>query len=534
MPSYLFTNGTFWSGDIKSAQSLLVTDGVIQELDPVRIPQDTEKIDLGGSFIMPAFADGHAHPMFAGREAQGPLVTELPTLEETLHNLKIFADAHPDESWIVGGAYDAALVPSGNFDAKWIDAVVPDRPVLLHAMDHHTVWVNSKAMEIAQVNNFHGELKVGTIERNPDGSPLGTFREWDAITLITKHIPRRKIEDDIQAIEFASKRFAQSGVTWVQDAWVDRGMSEAYIEASRSNRLSIGYNLGFRADPVTWREDIDYILGQQKIINDLGEDSSLTAFTIKFFADGVIEGGTAVMLDEYCDHPGYLGMPVWELENLIEAVTEFDKLGFQIFIHAIGDGGVRNALDAIEIAQKKNPVRARRHVITHLQLVDPIDLKRLKTLGVIANFEPFWTKLDPMQMVLSVPRIGEERASRQYQMRTILDLEVPLSFGSDWPVTSEVPFEGLAVAVHRQMPDRTPPGGWIPQEKISIEEALQAYTSAVAYQAFAENSRGKILPGYVADFIVIESDPRTLEPHDVGAIKIQATYRKGECLYRRN
>jgi predicted amidohydrolase YtcJ len=529
-----FTNGTFWSGDNFSAHSLLVNNGIIQELDSKSPPGDAISIDLEGAFIMPAFADGHAHPLFAGRESQGPQVTELPTLEETLRQIKLFADKNPDESWIVGGAYDAALVPNGNFDAKWIDAIVPDRPVLLHAMDHHTIWVNTKAMEIANVNDFHDDLKVGTIERNPDGSPLGTFREWDAINLITKHLPPRKMEDEIKAIEFASDRFAKSGVTWVQDAWVDPGMSEAYIEASKRNRLKIGYNLAFRADPDTWREDIEYILSQQKIINSLGENSNLTAFTIKFFADGVIEGGTAVMLDEYCDHPGYHGMPVWELENLIEAVIEFDKLGFQIFIHAIGDGGVRNALDAIEAAQSKNSDRKTRHVITHLQLIDPADLQRLKTLGIIANFEPFWTKLDPMQMVLSVPRIGEDRASRQYQMRSILDLGIPLSFGSDWPVTSEVPFEGLAVAVHRQMPDRTPPGGWIPEEKISPQEALQAYTSGVAYQAFCEDKQGKLLPGFYADFIVIPSDPRLMDPHDMGKIEITATYRKGDCIYSKN
>jgi len=527
MPTFHLTNGRIWTGTDRMASSMLIQNGRIVSLDPEQVPDNLLTIDLAGKFVMPSFADGHAHPLFAGREMQGPQVTELSSVDETLKNLKIYADAHPDDLWIVGGAYDAALAPSGNFDAHWIDSVVPDRPVLLHAMDHHTIWVNSRVLEIAGIAEVKEELKVGYIERKPDGTPLGTLREWDAIGLVTKHLPPRNIEDDIQAIEYASEKYAQSGVTWVQDAWIDPGMSEAYIEAAKTGRLKIGYNLAFRADPNTWREDIEYILQQRTIIENLPADHNLTAFTIKFFADGVIEGGTAGMLEEYCDNPGYLGMPVWDLDNLINAVTEFDRLGFQIFIHAIGDGGVRNSLDAVEHAQKVNPKRERRHVITHLQLVDPRDLHRLKSLGVIANFEPLWTKLDPMQMVLSVPRLGEERAARQYQMRSILDLGVPLSFGSDWPVTSEIPLEGLAVAVHRQMPDRTPEGGWVPEERITIPEALGAYTSGVAYQAFEEQSFGKLLPGFSADMIVLDQDPRSMDPHDVGEMTVVSTYRQG-------
>jgi len=534
MPFFYYSNARIWTGTDRMASSMLIDSGRVVSLDPESVPAETLKVDLGGKFVMPAFGDGHAHPLFAGREMQGPQVTELPSIEETLHNLKSYADAHPEDEWIVGGAYDAALAPSGNFDARWIDAVVPDRPVLLHAMDHHTIWVNSKALEIANIAAITGELKVGYIERRPDGTPLGTLREWDAIALVTKHVPPREIEADIQAIEYASEKYAESGVTWVQDAWIDPGMSEAYIEAAEQGRLKIGYNLAFRADPNRWREDIAYICQQRSIIESLPSDRNLTAFTIKFFADGVIEGGTAGMLEEYCDNPGYFGMPVWDVENLINAVTEFDRLNFQIFIHAIGDGGIRNALDAVEHAQKTNGADARRHVITHLQLIDPSDLPRLKSLGIVANFEPLWTKLDPMQMVLSVPRLGEERTSRQYQMRSIIDLEVPLSFGSDWPVTSEVPLEGLTVAVHRQMPDRTPEGGWVPEERITMTEALLAYTSGVAFQAFREKECGKLLPGFSADMIVLDEDPRSMDPHDAGKMTIVATYRQGIKIYERS
>jgi predicted amidohydrolase YtcJ len=526
-----FFNGKIWDGIAGStlATSLTVANGRVVALDSAD-SADLE-IDLHGRFMMPAFADGHAHPLFGGREAQGPAVTGLPSIEATLEAVRVYAEANPGDEWIVGGAYNATLEAKGNFDARWLDAVVSDRPVLLHAMDHHTVWVNSKALEITEIAKFTDDPPLGTIERREDGSPLGTLREWGAVALVTKHVPARPMNLEIAAIEYAATRYAGSGVTWVQDAWIDRGMCEAYLEAEKSGKLSIGFNLGFRADPSTWRIDLPYFVAQRDVVDSLPEPTNLTARTAKFFADGVIEGGTAAMLDEYTDHPGYHGMPVWERGALIEAVLAFDAAGFQIFVHAIGDAGIRNSLDAIEEAVLRNPPRDRRPVITHIQLLDPLDLPRFRKLGVIANFEPLWTCLDPMQVVLSVPRLGTERTARQYQMRSLLDDKVVLSFGSDWPVTSEVPLEGLAVAVHRQTPDRQPPDGWIPEERITMEEALMAYTSGVAFQSFEENSWGRLIPGLEANLIILDEDPRRLEPHDASRLAVAKTYRRGIKIF---
>lgn len=526
-----FFNGQIWDGRSGSrlASSLTIEDGRIVNLDSDEKGDD--EIDLAGRFMMPSFADGHAHPLFGGREEQGPAVTGLASIEATLEAVSSYALAHPDQEWIVGGAYNATLEPTGNFDAKWLDAVVSDRPVLLHAMDHHTIWVNSKALEIAGIAEIPGNPPVGTIERRQDGSPLGTLREWDAVALVTKHLPPPAMDLEIAAIEYAAARYAKSGVAWVQDAWVDRGMCEAYVAAERAGKLSIGFNLGFRADASTWRADLPYFLAQREIVEALPTPVNLTAKTAKFFADGVIEGGTAALLDEYCDHPGYHGMPVWDSVEFAEAVAAFDAAGFQIFIHAIGDAGIRNSLDAIEAAILRNPPRDRRPVITHIQLLDPSDLPRFKQLGVIANFEPLWTCLDPMQVVLSVPRLGTERTARQYQMRSLIDDGVVLSFGSDWPVTSEVPLEGLAVAVHRQTPDRQPVGGWIPLERITMEEALMAYTSGVAFQCSAENSWGRLLPGFEANFIILDQDPRTIDPHQASELKVGATFRRGKMIF---
>lgn len=534
MTSVLFHNGTFWSGRAGSStfDGMLVKDGRIVAIgEAARAGEADEAVDVQGRFVMPSFADGHAHPLFGGREAFGPAVVGLDSVDAIVAELARFANAHLELEWIIGGAYDPALVDNGEMDARWLDRAVPDRPVVLHAMDHHTVWVNSAALAIAGIDETSPELEVGTIVRRPDGSPLGTLREWDAVDLVLRHAPARPLEAELEALRYACTRMAKAGITWWQDAWVDRGMAEVYMAAEERGVLTVGVNLGFRADSRTWREDLPYFLEQRSAIEASSGNRNLTARTVKFFSDGVIEGGTAALLQPYIDDPCSHGMPVWSREALAEAVAACDAAGFQVHIHAIGDAGIRQALDAIEGAIRCNPPWDRRPVIAHVQLLDASDLPRFRALGVIANFEPLWTRLDPLQAVLSAPRIGAARTAQQYRMRSLIDDGVIVTFGSDWPVTSEVPLEGLAVAVHRQMPDRFPAGGWIPEEAISMEESLQAYTANVAVQAYAEQEWGMLAPGMSADFVVLPGDPLVMDPHDVASMQVDSTYRNGQLLH---
>jgi predicted amidohydrolase YtcJ len=206
-----FFNGKIWNGLAGSAlmTSLTVENGRVVGLNSADHAEI--EIDLHGRFVMPAFADGHAHPLFGGREAQGPAVTGLLSIEATLEAVRAYAEANPADEWIVGGAYNAALEAKGNFDARWLDTVVSDRPVLLHAMDHHTVWVNSKALEIAEIAGIVENPAIGTIERREDGSPLGTLREWDAVALVTRHIPARPMSLEIAAIEYDMHSRASPG-----------------------------------------------------------------------------------------------------------------------------------------------------------------------------------------------------------------------------------------------------------------------------------------------------------------------------------
>jgi predicted amidohydrolase YtcJ len=524
--STYFTGGTIWSGYGKSISSLRVTDGLISEINGQPHSGD-EVINLKDGFLAPAFMDGHAHPLFGGREGQGPKVNGLQSVKEIVAEVQRFADANPDMPWIMGGAYEAAIVERGDFLATWLDEAVSDRPVVLQAVDHHTIWVNSKALEIAGITSATPDPDGGTIARNGDGTPRGTLREPSAMALITSHAPERTIDDDVAAIGWACDRYLESGVTAATDAWIEPGMAEAYIAASRRGVLSIDYKLCFLAQPDSWRERISYFSDLRKEIESLGEGSMLAAKTIKFIGDGALSAGTAALLEPYLDDPTSSGLLIWDTDEMIDAATLFDEQGYQLHIHGIGDAAVRQALDVIEAVTKVNPTWDRRPVIVHAQLISESDLPRFEALGVIANYQPLWMYLDPMNKELIAPRIGDARNSRQYQLATMVKSGARVSYGSDWPVTSYIPLSALAVPTHRQSPDGMPPEGWSAHESISVEESLGFYTEGVAYQHFDESKVGALKVGFSADLVILSGNPLEINPQDIATLKVLATYKRG-------
>ena len=524
-----FSGGTIWCGIDCIAKSVRIDAGVVVEIDGVAASGD-ELVDLQGGFLAPAFMDGHAHPLFGGREAQGPLVNGLQTVAEMVAEVKRFADSNPNTPWIVGGAYEAAVVSGGDFLASWLDAVVSDRPVVLQAVDHHTIWVNSKAIEIAGITAATPDPDGGSIARNPDGTARGTLREPSAMDLIMKHAPERTVEEDVAAIAWASDRYLESGVTAATDAWVEPGMAEAYIAADKSGALKIDMNLFFLAQPDSWRDRISYFAKLRKEIESLGAGSKLAAKTIKIIGDGALSAGTAAVLAPYLDDPTSRGLLIWEDDELLDAAVTFDAAGYQLHMHAIGDAAVRQALDTIEKMMAVNPKWDRRPVIAHAQLIDSADMPRFAALGVIANYQPLWTYLDPMNKELIAPRLGDARNAQQYQLASMVKSGARLSYGSDWPVTSYIPLLALAVPTHRQSPDRYPADGWSPQEAITVEESLSFYTEGVAYQCFNEKRFGQIAVGAQADLMVLASSPIEVAPHDVAGIKILGVYKNGVAV----
>ncbi|WP_298212236.1 amidohydrolase [Ferrimicrobium sp.] len=528
-------NATIWLGPGKwlhEASLVFSEDGVIRAIgDAHGEHRCSQRIDANGRTLLPAFGEGHAHPQHAGLREQFAPVAMARNIEEILRNLGEYAHHHPEQEWIQGWGYDPSLAPNGQFDARWIDTIIADRPVMLRATDYHTVWCNTRALELGGVDRVTEQPQDGEIVRRQDGSPLGTLREWGATRYILDIVPLPTLTQRTDALAWASAQFLEGGITWVQDAWVEGDELAAYL-ALANGGLTVRYNLGLRADPKRYREQVGEFRNVHDQIEQLN-DPFLTARTVKIFADGVLEAGTAAVLEPYHDCPHSQGIPNWSPEELTDAVVRFDQAGLQVHIHAIGDRAIRMALDAIETAQRSNPTWDRRPTIAHSQLIDPIDLDRFGSLGVIANFEPLWAQLDPLQTELTFPRIGDERANRQYPIASLLRRGAHLSFGSDWPVSDFHPLAGIGVAVTRQNSDGEPAMGWQPDERLSLDEALSTYTVGTAYQAFADQTRGTIAVGQIADLVLLDSDLSDIDPSQLGAVRVMKTFLGGREVFSR-
>ena len=524
----LFRHATCWSAGKEIFDGILVEDEIIIAIGAQALASHfDEAVDLEGLFVIPAFLDGHAHPIFGGREAAGPQVNGLTSLDEILAAVKKFADDNPDEPWIIGGAYEAAIIESGDFDAHWLDRVVSDRPVVLHAVDHHTIWVNSEALNRAGINNLTVDPNGGTIARRADGTPKGVFREPSAMALVLDKAPVDSIESDVQAIKRACDAYLRVGVTVAIDSWVEKDMASAYLAAAKSGELTIAMNLSLLAAPGSWRSKVKEFVELREEFAALPDPDLIKANSIKFLADGALSAGTAALMQPYIDNPDSSGIKIWMDDEFLEAAVQFDKLKFQLHIHAIGDAAVKQALDVIEAMIQINPKWDRRPVIVHAQLIRDEDLQRFRELGVIANIQPLWCYLDPMNKELIQPRIGKARNDLQFRLRTIVKNGISIAFGSDWPVTSEAPLFALAVPVNRLKPGDKTGEGWNISEAITMDESLTFYTKSVAHQMFREQDHGALEVGKRADFIVLDKNLLNIEPWDVSTVRIKALYKNG-------
>ncbi len=529
-------NGTVVTGlpGAARARAVAVHDGYVVALDEdalALVPIARSVLDLEGGAVLPAFGDGHVHPLWGGVELAGPEVRDASTVGQVVDAVRRWAQEHPEAEWVQGGPYDPTLAPAGRFDAAWLDEAVADRPVLLQSTDHHCAWVNTEALRRSGITRDTPDPPAGEVARRPDGSPMGTLVEWTAMDLVVRHAPRYTPAEKRTGLLRSAELFAAAGITWVQEAALAPSDLEVYLAAAATGRLAVRANIALRADPDRWRSQRGDFLAARHTAAVSPAARDVTVRTVKIFADGVVEAGTAAMLAPYDaalgDPPGSVGHPVWTPEELAAACAAFDADGFQLHVHAIGDAAARHTLDALARLPKVNGPRERRSVIAHTQCVDPADVARFAELGVIANLEPLWAQLDPLQVDLTLPRLGHDRGSLQYPMASLLASGAVLSFGSDWPVSSYRPLEGLAVAVTRQTPDGVPTGGWVPDECLPVPAALSAYTQGVAYQAFEEAAWGTVSVGRRADLVWLSADPTTTAPLAWPGIGVRGTWLLG-------
>ena len=508
-----YVNALLWAGDESEPRicDFDVVHGKFSASSGTSEP--AQLVDLAGKFVMPAFRDGHCHPLFAGREHLGPDVTHAKSVQEIQAIIADYAATNPSAVWIDGAAYDRSI--DALFIRGELDEAVADRPVVLHGADHHTLWVNTRALELCGLMESIPDLSVGSVDVDASGTPTGVLREWEAMQLVMSCIPELSIEQELDCLDWSQQVLLDAGVVEVQEAWIDPGMTEIYIESARRERLRVRTNLAFRADPLTWRQDYDYFTSMKLEVERLNHPN-LRVNAMKFFVDGVLGSSTASLLEPYVAGPSVLehGEQVWDFEELILAALAAEKAGLQLHMHAIGDAAVRVALDLVEHIKPSLPA-----VIAHTELVSDHDVPRFAALNVTANFEPLWAREDG-QLLSCVPQVGRQRIDTMYRMRDLLDAGARISFGSDWPVSSPNPIEGIATAVNRALPGMP---GWTISQAISSAEAMHAYTLGVEQQLEHRGKSDWKSEGMPAEFVVLNANPLNLPAVRLRELRVIAT-----------
>ncbi len=539
MPTTVFRNGSLFDGHRHRGPvgAVVVADGRIAAVHPEagdlgRPGPGVRVVDLAGGLLAPGFTDAHVHPIQGGLERLRCDLSEHATREDYLAAIAAYAAAHPDAEWILGGGWAMPAFPGGTPLAADLDRVVPDRPVFLPNRDHHGAWVNSRALALAGVDRDTPDPSDGRIERDPDGRPTGTLHEA-ATSLVSRHLPRTTGADYRTAL-LAGQDFLHSlGVTSWQDAIVGSysGMDDpgsTYVEAAANDELR-SHVVG----ALWW----DRRQGVEQVADLVGRREALTAgrfraTTVKIMQDGVAENGTASLLAPYLDRCGHptdnSGHSFVDPTVLREAVPALDAAGFQVHVHAIGDRGVRETLDAMAGTDP-----ARRHQIAHLQLVHPDDVPRFAALGVAANMQALWACYDDQMVDLTLPFLGPERVGWQYPFGALHRSGVRLVAGSDWPVSTPDPLAAIHVAVTRTAygePGRAGSEPFLPEQAVPLEVAFAAYTSGSAWVNHRDDA-GVVEVGAVADLVVLDRDPFAGPPEEIGATRVLSTWIDGERVH---
>lgn len=482
-----------------------------------------EAFDLEGRTLLPGMGDAHVHPDHGGWSLLNCDLHDFERAEDYLRVVGGYAAAHPRAPWIVGRGWSLGAFPGGLAPASLLDEIVPDRPVFLGSRDGHSAWVNNRALALAGIDRATPDPPDGVIERTPDGSPLGTLQEG-AADLVERLLPAAGLEEHIESLLAAQRYLHSVGITFWQDAWVEDDVHEAY------RRLDERGGLQAHVVGALWWNRSRELEQVEELIDKSKEGTPRYRPTaVKLMVDGVLENGTAALLDPYEGSEDDRGIQFIEDGLLREAVARLMGAGLQPHFHAIGDRAIRTALDAVEAGRNAHgDVDVRPH-IAHIQLIDPADLPRFAALGVVANAQMLWAHNDDYMTELTVPRLGEGRGRLQFPFRALLDAGARFACGSDWSVSTADPFAQMEVAVRRRLGDDMAP--FVPEQAITISEALGGFTLGTAFVNHDEAMAGRISPGRRADLVVVDRHP--LEAESPGQVQVEATFVEGRPVYER-
>ncbi|HEV8700507.1 MAG TPA: amidohydrolase [Candidatus Polarisedimenticolia bacterium] len=524
--------GRPWAEAVAVRGDRIVKVGTEAEVRTLKGP-NTREYDATGGVVLPGINDSHTHFLDGSLGLDQVDLTGATTLPEIQEKVRQFAAGHPDEPWILGTGWLYSSFP-GRFPKRGeLDAAEAVRPVFLYSYDGHSAWCNSAALKAAGITATTPQLEKsqGEIVKDPkSGAPTGTLKEG-ATSLVERVVPKPSHEKKKAALVQGMRRANSLGVTSVQNCSGGQDEIDLYAELQREGLITVRTSTAFTM-PDTPEELTDSLVATIEAARQAHQDHFVRAGTVKFFADGVIESNTAAMLAPYSNDPSTRGAARYDPARLETMVDRMDAKGFQIYIHAIGDRGVRMSLDALENAMRARPGRDRRHRLEHIETIDAADIPRFGALGIIVSMQPYHAYPEPNLLSVWAANIGPERVERAFAWNAIARAGGRLVFGSDWPVVTIDPLIGIHNAVLRQNTDGTPAGGWVPAQRVTLDEAIAAYTLNGAYGSFEEDAKGSIKEGKLADLALFSPDLFKVPAADIHKSRVILTVFNGREVYR--
>ncbi|RST71529.1 amidohydrolase [Siminovitchia acidinfaciens] len=492
---------------------------------------ETEIVDLQGKMVLPGFFDSHTHASMGGVEALFTVdLNNCESQQEAADAVKKYMDNKPDAEIIIGVGWGNAIGTGIGPRKEVLDEIAPNVPVCLYSEDHHSAWVNSKALELAEITAETVNPKGGVIERDPStGEPSGTLRE-SAMNLI--EIPDYTVEQYKKGILAYQKMAAACGITSAHEPFMKNGnVIKAYSELEKEGKLTIRYRNSLYVDPEKGLEQVEELVAERE---KHSRGSYFQTNSAKFFIDGVVEGATAYLEEPY-EHIDSRGELVWDPEIYKEAAARLHKERFTIHIHSIGDASTRISLDGLEYAESQDEPFDSRHAITHLQLVNPEDIDRMKKLNVVSVPNPYWFMKEPSYYFdIEEPYLGKERAARQYPMQSLIDAGIIAASASDYPVTMNFhPLNGIQLGVTRTEIGKSDEHLINnPAERTTLANMIESFTINGAYSLKLEQLTGSIEQGKKADLIVLDRNLFEIPEGEISQTKVQLTLFEGKETYR--
>jgi predicted amidohydrolase YtcJ len=527
----VFVNGRVWTGEPGKAvvEALAVRGSTLLKLGSTGeirtlAGKGTDVVDLRGRFVAPGFIDAHLHLLGGSLSLEELRLDDASDFATVAARIGAWARAHPEARWVTGEGWTYAAFPGGLPSRVQLDALVPDRPAYLSSYDGHTGWANSAALRLAEVTRATKDPQGGEIVRDAAGEPSGVLKE-SAQLLVEPLLPKKLPHEKERALRRGIAQAAAWGLTGVHQAGISEDELEILARALEATpQLRVYVALRMERDPTP------EVLARQDELRRRFASPRLRVGAVKGFLDGVVEARTAAMFEPYSG--GGTGLPSFTQEQLDRAVAAYDKAGWQVMLHAIGDRAIDMALTAFERAARANGTSGRRHRVEHLEVPRTADLPRFKALGVVASTQAMFPYPNANHLDVYVPALGPERARRALAFKALDDAGAVQAFGSDWPVFTAEVVRGIATAVTRTTFEGTPAGGWEPAQRLSVEAALRHFTRDAAYAEHAEQERGMLKQGRAADFVVLSQDLLALPPERIKDTKVLLTVLGGQDSFR--